>query len=276
MSTEGEEFVLKEFTSIIDYAMIWHKEQRRFTKNTKSKIVDKTFTQKAFILDDAYDAIIAIFLGAPSITVKDLCNFINPKWSENNYRKMLRMVNKLLNLGLIEKVMTDSIHIGNMEKGTVPYRLTTVGVIYVITNHELEIFSIIDPFMRIMSTDHYSNNILFQRFLYPYFTKQTLELEELRMEFLDYLNRICYKIKEHLDFYYMWYKPDSSPLSLIDNKYSLKQLFIWNKSDDGKDEVKRSITNILKNYLYEEFQWMWILKASFKLNYENNQIEIFG
>ncbi len=276
MSTEEEEFVLKEFANIIDYAMIWHKEQRKITKNTKSKIVDYSFTQKTFILDDAYDAILAIFLGAPSITVKALCNFINPTWNKNDYRKMRRMVNKILSLGLIEKVMDDSIHIGNMGKGTVPYRLTLIGIIYIITNHELEIFSMIDPFMRIISDDSYSSNILFQRFLYPYFRKQTLQLEELRAEFLDYLDRICNRIKEHLDFYYMWYKPDSSPNSLIENKYILKQLFIWNKLDDGKDDIKRLIVNTLRNYLYEQFQWTWILKASFKLDYENNLIELLG
>jgi hypothetical protein len=276
LSTEEEEFVLKEFVNIIDYSIKWHKQQKKITKNTKSKVVDTSFTEKAFVLDDVYDAIIALLLIYPAINVKQLCNLVRLTGSENQYRKMRRMVNKLVSLGLIEKAMTDSVHIGNMDKVTVPYRLTLVGIIYVITNHKLEIFALTDPLIRIMSEEYYFNNILYRLFLYPYFMPQTVAIKELRFELLNYLNKICDRIKERLDHYYMWYKPESSPHSLIEGKYLLKQLFIWDRTEEGKDDTKRSITDTLKNYLYEELQWTWIQDANFSLNYENNLIEIIG
>jgi hypothetical protein len=74
----------------------------------------------------------------------------------------------------------------------------------------------------------------------------------------------------------MWYRPDSFPISLIDKKYTLIELFKWTKLDANQDNHKQTIVESLREYLYQELRWSWIQNARFKLDYENNMIEIFG
>ncbi len=275
MSTEDDDFLLEKFKGIVDYANKWHQKKTIITKNTKSRVIDKSYIDESFSLGDTYDAILAILLVYPTMREKDLCDYLEGTPYKKNSRKMSRLVTPLLELGLVEVAWEESKLIGNMKKITKPFRLTLVGIMYVIINHDLIIFSNGNPLRQLLSDPVYSNNLLFEEFLYPYFSRETLlELKELDYELLNYLQQICKIIENNMDYYRVWLDPSVASTSVIDNKYILKELFDWDTKDENHDSKKNFIISTLKDFLYKQFEWDWIENATFRLDYRSNRIEI--
>jgi hypothetical protein len=77
------------------------------------------------------------------------------------YKNVHKKVMKLLNLDLIEAVKKNEKH------GAIYYRLTSLGILYIITRSQFLI-----TFRDLVK--NYSKNELFKIFLYPYFEKQTI------------------------------------------------------------------------------------------------------
>jgi len=276
LSTEKDEFVLEKFGGIIDYAIEWQSNKKKLTKNTKSKSHIKTSVfEQAFLLDDKYDTILKVLLQNPASSTQDICNNLNPTMDDNGYRIILRRVKELSNLGLIEEVLPDASYIGNMSKNTIPYQLTLIGIIYVILNFGTNVFLWSDPLKQLLCNYNYPFNLLFQYFLYPYFTKETLLCDmELRIDFLRYLRSICKIIQGQIGFYYSFTHPELTSTNLIDDKYIPEHLFNWSKSNTQIKDTNEKINERLIKYLYKEFKWNWIQHARITLDYDGNKIEI--
>lgn len=276
MSTEEEEFVLEKFGPIIEYTKQWYLNKSKLTKNMKFKShLQASVYEQAFSLDDKYDRILKVMLEVPASNTQDICDHLNPNMDDNGYRRVLRQVKNLLELGLIEETLPDAKYIGNMGKNTIPYQLTLIGIIYIITNFGSNLFLGSDPLKHLLCNYNYPYNSLFHHFLYPYFSKETLLSDmELRFHFLIYLRKICKIIQNEMILYYSLAHPDLASSNLIDNKYVPDHLFYWSKSKTGIKNTNEQIIDTLRNYLLKESGWTWIKNATITIDYDNNRIEI--
>lgn len=276
MSTDKGWFILSRFSSIIYYASKWGQNQKKISKNIKSKRENESIFEIAFNLDDKYDKILSVLLRFPSYNKKQISEVIYPNLKNKEYEKIKHQIDDLLELGLIEvdeSRLPDEIEfIGGTQKYWNLYELSLTGIIYVVLNHRKLEFLVHKPFKHLLKNYHAQH--LFYFFLHPYFEKETLLKLDLDWYFLEYLVRICNTINRYM-YTFNNFDPRRSPENLIDNNYLPTTIFDWPMLPSKYDyKINNKIIELLNQYLIRELKWNWLENAKFILKFQNNTIEI--
>lgn len=271
--------VLYNFSGIIYYSLKWHEKYGRLTKDHKSIDTNEIIKPEIFELDDKLNLILSVVLRAHSCNVKQVHDTLFTKKDKNQYKKILRQVKVLAELGLVQYMgepgEDETERIGNTNRYSLPIELTMAGIIYILINHSIEKFQIYDPFRQLLTNESLNN--LFVCFLYPYFMRKTLLDLGMNDLFLSYLNQICRIINKNLNIYHKYMDPDLRSQFLISNRYTMIHLFNWSAQLSRDTQIDNSrIITILRNHLYREFKWKWLSGARFSFDLENNFIEIHG
>lgn len=251
------------------------------SKVDKNPVTAVSAIDSAFLIDEEYHEIIIALLYKPDRSKKkifeeirskkkkdydnSLETSINEKSKEyNRYGKIRRQVDELVNLKLVESLKEDKI--GNFSDKTTSklYRLSISGIFYVLINwHRISTqYSVLSALSK-----NYPDNLIFENFLYQYFEKQSID--EIGMyissQIIAFLSNICKYIVNHLH------------MLTIPADYSMNgfPLFSWpSQSNEVKDEFSSQDELKLKNYLFKELSWKWILDARIIPNFMENKITI--
>jgi hypothetical protein len=276
-----QESILDPFSGIINYSLIWLKNKSKLTNNKKStyrvyyqyeiremmlqyhddlvktkksNIILKVLYEESFELKDMYISILSVLLRFTNHNAKQIFNRISSSKNENEYKKILRQIEVLLKLGLIEysdDPEDESMRVGNMYKFSHTYRLSIVGITFVLSNYHFGDFIDHDPLKQL--TTNYPNNLLFVYFLYPYFSKPTFLDPDSGSLILRYLYEICKLIKSSMLYYRSFTDPECVKSNLIDDKYESHYLFTW-PSKPGYNVDKNEIVQSFKDYVHKELE----------------------
>jgi hypothetical protein len=152
------------------------------------------------------------------------------------------VVNRLLSLKLIEDIHELSSH------GAVRCKLSSRGIYFLIANKMLSY----DQIRNLIK--NFGDHILFQFFIYPYVTRDTLLKIQDSFIFLrisSYLSECCKKIEDTFDYVRHTFNQKNGQLT--------QQLFIWDnvpKEDSG--------TESLRQFLQGMFPWDWLENVEIK------------
>jgi hypothetical protein len=303
LSDSNEASVLDPIAGIIDYALLWRRNKSKLIKNRrpqtkinyldallyiysspikelvntkKSNTLNKILYEEAFELDEKYVVLLSILLRFNNINVKQIYDKLYATMNENEYRRILRQIRQLFDLGLIEYAgdpEEEPIRIGNTQKLALTYKLSIVGLVFVISNISLAAFIDYESLKQLL--DNYGYNWIFTYFIYPYFSKDVLLNPDATTAFLNYLSRACSIMKNSMFFYRSFFYPEYAATNLIDDQFTMTHIFNWHTSRLQTDPVyEQKIIDSLRSYLLKVFHWDWLQAANFSLDHKNNMIEI--
>ncbi len=281
MSTEDYSFIDNEFIEIDDSVGKWAKYHKKVALNIRNTpAFGETVYDGSFKIYEKYNIILDILLKKPELNIMDIYlekqngkkhikneNQEEPWIDDNEYKKIRRKIEDLQKLLFIEKLPDKKTKVGNFEKvHSVPFRLSLCGIFYIIMNYILyrDVWYVLKYLLK-----NYSDNILFQYFLYPYFDKSTLKESILYPVIIDYLKEVCPLIKYHL-----------SGIGKVENLvegYVTTPVFTWasqKRTAVPSSSIHQENWSSLKEYLDEEMGWKWIYKARIIPDYSKNVISI--
>ncbi len=281
MSTEDYSFIYSKFIEINESVLSWGRNYKKVALNIRNipEFVETVY-DASFKIYEKYNIVLDILLKKPALNVMDIYLQIqdrkkgitnedqrDPRIDRNEYKKIQRMIKDLLNLMYIEKLPEKKANIGNFEKvRSIPYQLSLAGIFYIIMNHRLfeDVWFVLEHLIK-----NYSNNILFQYFLYPYFEISTLKESIMHTLIIEYLQEVCHLIKYHL-------KWKVNGENLIEG-YVPFRLFSWPNQDSittNSSSITQENWSSLKEYLEKEMGWKWIYDAKVIADYTKNIITI--
>jgi hypothetical protein len=158
------------------------------------------------------------------------------------YDSTNEVVRRLLTLNLIVDTQQPSKH------DAVKCKLSSRGIYFLIA---IKILSF-DQMKSLI--ENYDDFILFQLFLYPYVTRDTLlKIQDsfIFSRIALYLSECCEKIEDTINYLSHTFNQK--------NGYLVQPLFIWENVPKEDDETKR-----LRRFLAAKFHWDWLEKAEIK------------
>jgi hypothetical protein len=152
------------------------------------------------------------------------------------------VMKKLLALKLIVRTHQSS------KRKAVKCKLSSSGIYFLIASKILSF----DQMKSLI--ENYTDFILFQLFLYPYVTRDTLlKIQDsfIFSRIALYLSECCEKIEDTINYLSHTFNQK--------NGYLVQPLFIWENVPKEDDETKR-----LRRFLAAKFHWDWLEKAEIK------------
>lgn len=158
------------------------------------------------------------------------------------YDSTNEVMKRLLALNLIVDTQQPS------KRNAVRCKLSSSGIYFLITSKILSF----DQMKSLV--ENYGDFKLFQLFLYPYVTRDTLLKIQDSFVFSHialYLSECCEKIEDTINFL--------RHTSNQKNGYLVQQLFIWESVPNKDDETKK-----LRRFMAAKFPWDWLEKAEIR------------
>ncbi len=281
MSTEYYSFVDKEFIEIQESVRKWARNHKKVALNIRNTFAfGESVYDGSFKIYEKYNIVLDVLLKKPELNMMEIYleiknrnkhvkneNRKKLRINQKEYKKIERMIKDLQEILYIEKVPEKETKIGNFKKvRSIPYRLSLGGIFYIIMNYILfiDLWNVLEHLLK-----NYSNNILFQYFLYPYFEKSTLKDSILYSSIINYLQEVCNLIKYHL-----------SSIGKVKNLvkgYMTIHVFSWANQDStttNSSSINQGDWSSLKEYLNKEMGWNWIYHAQVIPDYSKNIIII--
>lgn len=264
--------------TVNDYMWLKINNEKKVASNVdKNPLTAVSAIDSAFLIDEEYHEIIVTLLYKPDLSKKKIFEEIEDKQGkgvgfshevsirqrDNMQVKVKRQVNDLLNLKMIESLKEEKI--GNFKnKSSKMFRLSLSGIFYVLINwNRINIqYSVLSALSK-----NYPDNLIFENFLYQYFEKRSIDEIGIYIssQIIVFLSNICKYIVNHLHM--LGLPSDSSMIGL--------PLFSWpRQSNEMKDEFSSQDELKLKNYLFKELSWKWILDARIIPDFLGNKITI--
>ena len=173
------------------------------------------------------------------------------KYRDRDERWIRKQISNFVEIGLIERSQKAA-----SQYNAKPCRLTIAGLVYLILKREIMPNDVIKGILK-----YYSNNALFQLFVYPYIKQDTLQrLSSFRSLSLlsSFLYDCCRELEDAIRAF-----------NTTKNQYTTEGYLDWQSISDDNHNTKR-----LYDFLKRELNLEWIDQAKLKIG-NGNTLKIF-